>query len=242
MQEKISKKTRSPNTIEQFIIERCVKNTRIAYIEMFILFLACDVVLWYLTFLAFGESFISGFFGLIFALVVGLFLLSIWKVIKEASIKSYKIRSDQGEWNIVFEGKTAKTMHPVSKVNGSKITMVIPEMVTIPKYGETQNIEFEYVEIFKSPPLFGYNNIFISIDKKGFTEKDKTYIQQLKPIGVLSIVLSISFCIILLFCFLIKFDSSSISYLCLGLFFIFLRTILRWNNNNRLLKSLKQES
>lgn len=33
-----------------------------------------------------------------------------------------------------------------------------------PEYGKVQNIEYEYLKIFEYPPLFGYDNIFISIN------------------------------------------------------------------------------
>ena len=237
MQEEFFKYSRKPNVIEQFIIERCVRNTRIVYIEAFILFLACDLAVWYLTILFFSESILMGLLMLIFASGIGIFLILILAVIKDARIKSYQIISDQGAWSSEFEGE-GKTRHLVSKVNGAKICMVVPGMALAPKYGEIQNIEYEYVKVFEFPPPFGYDNIFISIERKGFTQKHKTYIEKLKPIGLLSIVISILFCVNLLFCFLTEFDIPWISYLCLGLFLIFGRTIIIWVHNNELHKRL----
>ncbi|MBJ2175845.1 hypothetical protein JBL43_16445 [Aureibaculum sp. A20] len=235
------KNTRNPTTIEQFIIERCVRNTRIELFELFILVLACDLVLWHLTFLGFAYGFMTGLIGLIFALIIGIFLFSVWLTIKDSNISSYQIISDQGTWNIVFEGVSVKTRYPVSKVNGNSITMVTPDMATVPKYDETKNIEYEYVKIFESQPIFGYNKMFVSIDGKGFAEKHKTYIEKIRPIGILSIILSVAFCVILIFCIVTAFDSPSLSYLCLGLFFIFIRTIIILVYNNNLHKKLNKE-
>lgn len=241
MQEEFLKYSRKPNLIEQFIIERCVRNTRISYIETFIFFLACDLAFWYLTILFFSESILMGLLMFIFASGIGIFLILIWAVIKDARIKSYQIISAQGAWSSEFEGE-GKTRHLVSKVNGAKICMVVPGMAIVPKYGEAQNIEYEYVKIFEFPPPFGYDNIFISIDRKGFTEKHKTYIEKLKPIGLLSIIISVLFCVNLLFCFITEFAVPWISYLCLGLFLIFGRTIIIWVCNNELRKSLNREA
>jgi len=181
----MSENRRNPNIIEQCIIERCVRNTRITYIEIFIFFLACDLTFWWLTVLAFGDSFLMGCMSLIMALVLGILLLAIYRVIKDIKIRSYQIVSGKGEWSIEFEGATAKTRHPVSKVNGSKITMIIPGMATMPKYDEIKNIEYEYVKVFEDPPPFGYDHIFISIEGKGFTEKHKAYIEKVKPDSIL---------------------------------------------------------
>ncbi|GAF05983.1 hypothetical protein [Saccharicrinis fermentans] len=239
MQEEPIKNTRNPNTIEQFIIERCARNIRIFHIEAFIFFGACDIALWYLTILFFSESFLMGLGMLILALGIGIFLILIWAVIKDTKTKSYQIISTKGAWSVNFEGQ-GKNYHPVSRVNDEKICMVVPGMATAPKYGEIKKIEYEYVNILNFA-VFGYNNIFISIDKIGFSEKHQTYVENLKPIGLLSVVISIVFCFSLMFCFLIEFDSIWLSFLCLFSFFIFVRTTVIWVGNNNLRKSLTIE-
>lgn len=73
MEETLFKYSRKPNVIEQFIIERCVRNTRIFYIEVFILFFVCDSTVWYLTILSFSESILMRLFMIILALAIGIF-------------------------------------------------------------------------------------------------------------------------------------------------------------------------
>ncbi len=238
MEEIINNNSRDPNATEQFIIERYLKHARIYYIEMFIVFGALDLVIWYMTVLFFSESFIAGFFYLILAVILGLLSLSIWFTIKETSAKTFKINSDKGQWTLKAEG-SGKTLHYLSKVNELTVTTIIPGMAKTPKLGETKNIEYEYITLFDAP-LFGHDTIFISINNKRLTEKHKRYMEQVKVYGLLSIILSIAFPPILVFCFLIEFDSPSFSYLCLGLFIIFLRTVLRWRHNHKLKRIVKQ--
>jgi len=241
MQEESVKYSRTPNVIEQFIIERCVRNTRKMYIESFILFLALDLVVLYLTFIFFAESYIiTGILLLLFTLVMGIFLLVIWDVIKQSGSKNYQIISGQGSWSVEYEF-VGKVIEIVSKVNGENFCMVVPDMAIVPKCGETRNIKYEYVKIFEFDPPFGYGNIFISIDGKGLTNKHKNVIAKVKPIGILSVVLSISFCLSLLFCFLTEFKETWFVYISLGTFFVFARTIAIWNNNRNLRKSLNEE-
>jgi len=238
IQEEKNTNTRKANEIEQFIIERVIRNIRILHIELLIVLGSLDLILWYFAFLFFTESIIIGLIQLLLALVVGLFTFSIWDVVKNAKIKSYSIHADQGEWKIEQEGTTAKTTHYISKINEKKVAMITPGMADMPKYGHPKHITYEYITLLESPPPFGHNHVFISIENKKLTEKHKIYIQRIKPIGVLSIISCATFCVLIVFCFMIEFDNSLLSYFCLGLFMIFLRTLWRWNHNTKLRKKL----
>jgi len=143
-------------------------------------------------------------------------------------------------WRVSGQG-SGKTLHYLSKVNDRTIASIIPGMAKTPKLGEIQNIKYEYVTLFDAP-LYGHDNMFISIDDKKFTEKHKIYMQQLKPFGLLSIILSIAFLPILVICILMEFKELTFSYVCLGLFVIFLRTVIRWRYNYKLKKKLERES
>lgn len=133
-------------------------------------------------------------------------------------------------------------MHYSSEVDGKRITIITPDMITIPKKEEIVNIEYEYVPIFNSPPLYGYNNIFISINKNRFTEKHKTYINKLKPLGILSVILSIAFCVLFTFCVIIEFNDSILSYISLALSFIFIRTVIILIYNKQLTRNLMKKN
>jgi len=243
-----NKNMRTPNVTEQFIIKQVVKNIYSTNIGIFILFAILGATLLYLTFIGFKQSILIPLMMLlldiamlIFLFATGLFLSGAKKILQNKDFSSYKIHSDHGEWSIEFEGASAKTRHPVSKVNGDKITMVFPEKDSVLKYDEIRSIEYEYVEIFEIPPVFGYSKIFISINGKKFTEKHKNYIQNIKPIGILSLVASITFCVILCFCFAIQFESVWMLYICLVLSVIFFRTIIILRNNYQLRKKFKVE-
>ena len=130
MQETTSNNTRDPNTIEQFIIEQHLKHARISYFEMFIFFGVSDIVFWCFTFLFFSESFMAGFWALIFAVILGLISLAIWQTIKKTNAKTFKINSDKGEWTLKAEG-SGKTLHYLSKVNDRTIASIIPGMAKL---------------------------------------------------------------------------------------------------------------
>lgn len=237
MQDTTNQNSRDPNATEQFIIERYLKNMRVLYIELFIFFGVCDIILWCFTFLFFSESFIVGLLCLVVAILLGLLCFSIWSTIKETNAKNFNIISDQGLWSISAEG-SGKTLHYLSKVNGLAIASIIPEMVKIPKLGETKHIEYEYVTLFDSP-LYGHDHIFISINNKKFSKEHMTYMEQVKPFSILSFICSIAFISILIFCFCIEFENTFLSYVCLVLSFIFIRTIIRWRRNYKLQKKMK---
>lgn len=206
-----------------------------------ILDLACS----YCTFLFFSESWEYWILGLLFFILVitiSLFLVSIWFVLKESRItRSYLIQSEKGTWTIEYEGNATKTRHLISKVNGKKISMAVPGMATLPQYKKPKNIKFEYVKILDDPPPFGNNYIFIAIDGSTLSQKDRDFIDKIKPIGTLSIVLNICFVVFLLFSFISEFEINLTTYLCLFLFFPFIRTVTFWVNNRKLRKCLKKK-
>jgi len=231
--------TRELNELEQFIIERIVKNTRRSYIEMFILFGILDLACLYGVFLVFLDNWLLGILFLVLVGVLSLFLVRIGTVIKDSKVKNaYPVRSEKGTWTITIEGDTAKTTHYVSKVNGKKIGMAVPEMVTPPTYSKPKEIDFEYVKILDNPPPFGNNYVFISIDGNELNEKHKNYIGKVKLVGVISIVLNACFMVSLLFSFISKFEIEFSVYLCMILFIPFARTIIFSIKNRRLKKGL----
>ncbi|MGJ8659460.1 MAG: hypothetical protein ACSHWV_06375 [Cellulophaga fucicola] len=238
----MNKSSRFPNKIEQSIIERCARNIRILHIEFFILAILLSIVFWYFTYLFFCENFFLGVLILVFDIVLAFYTLAIWITIKDAKVKpTYLINSEKGQWKILLKGTNARNMHYSSEVDGKRITIITPDMITIPKKEETVNIEYEYVPIFNSPPLYGYNNIFISINKNRFTEKHKTYINKLKPVGILSVILSIAFCVLFTFCVIIEFNDSLLSYISLTLYFIFIRTVVILIYNKQLKRNLMKK-
>ncbi|WP_435314114.1 hypothetical protein [Cellulophaga fucicola] len=238
----MNKSSRFPNKIEQSIIERCARTIRILHIESFIFAILLNIIFWYLTYLSFYENFFLGVLLLFFDIVLAFYTLAIWITIKDAKVKpTYLINSEKGQWKILLKGTNARDMEYSSEVDGKRITLITPDMITIPKKGETVNIEYEYVAIFNSPPLYGYNNIFISINNNKFTEKHKTYINKLKPLGLLSIILSIAFCVLFTFCVIIEFKDSSFSYASLALSFIFIRTVVVLIHNKQLTSNLMKK-
>lgn len=238
----MNKSSRFPNKIEQSIIKRCARTIRILHIEFFILAILLSIVFWYFTYLSFYENFFLGVLLLFFDIVLAFYTLAIWITIKDAKVKpTYLINSEKGQWKILLKGTNARNMHYSSEVDGKRITIITPDMITIPKKEETVNIEYEYVPIFNSPPLYGYNNIFISINKNRFTEKHKTYINKLKPVGILSVILSIAFCVLFTFCVIIEFNDSLLSYISLTLYFIFIRTVVILIYNKQLKRNLMKK-
>lgn len=226
MQETISNKYRPPNDVELFIIERCIRNTRHFYIEVFMLSMAIVLSLCYLAFVGVADGdWILGICLVMFVMVLGLLLVIIWSVIKSLSqTKDYQIFSAKGKWRLVSAG-TGKTKHFVSEVNGMRITMVIPGLAILPKYGEEKEIKYEYVKILECPPPFGYDNMFMSIDGKTLNEQHKQYINQVKPIRISYILLSIVFLLNITFCFYTAFNVLWMNITCLCLFLVFLKTI-----------------
>lgn len=246
----VNNNTRPPNTIEEFIIEQSIRNTYWVYIELFILLIIITLVALYLTYLGFNENIgiIESFLILIFDSTiifflssVGMFLSTTKKIIQNKDISSYTINAGKGHWKIEFEGATVKTKYPISKVNGEKITTVFPETENFPKYNEKLTVEYEYVRLFENAPPFGYNKMFISINGRKFTKKHTNYIKKIKPLGLLSLIGTITFCFMLCFSFAIKFKSTWVSYLCLVLSLIFFRTIYIWYFNKQLCKKFNTE-
>ena len=228
---------RAPSKNEQLIIERCVLLERYASIEMFIFYLIIILTCIYLMFLFFTDGWFLGIGMLFLSIIIGLFLLTTWITIKESSIKrSYKIYSDKGEWSIKYEGATVRTKEFVSKVNGKNINLILPTMASAPKYKEPKHIEYEYVQLFENSLPIGSNFLFISIDGKKLNEKDKDYIKKIKPVGLLSVVLSIAFIVLLIFS--IMTGDNSIIIICFVLLFPFIRTVTFLSKNRTLRKSL----
>lgn len=229
---------RKPNNIEQDIISITIKNTRSMYIEMFVVFLVLDIAIWSLIFLLFSENWFLGCIFILIGIMLSFFLNSFRKTIKKCSINnSCLIYFEQGEWKIELQG-SGKTQHYVSKVNNKLISLLVPDMYEPPKNGESKNIKYEYVQIFDTPPLFGHNSVFISIEGNTLGTKHLHYMKNIKPVGLFSIILVCVFSVILLLYLMSSFTITFCLYICLILLYPFIRTIRAWINNKKLKKEL----
>ncbi|SNR15180.1 hypothetical protein [Tenacibaculum jejuense] len=235
-------KFRKPSEIEQKIIDICIRNTQKSYIQIFIVFLILDIVIWSITFIFFSESWFMGILMVLIGIVISLFLLGIKETIEDTKINcSYLVFSDKGEWKIEIEGKTAKSQHYVSKVNDKKIVMPVPYMSTPPLYGKPKNIEYEFVQLFDSAPIFGNDSIFIAIDGKGLENKHLNYMVRLQPIGVLSIITISCFFVFLMLCIISSFSMDFALYGCLVLLPIVIHTFIKWRNNKKIKEKLMKK-
>ncbi len=234
------KKYRKPTKIEQSIIERCLTHTLYIYTEIFIFFTILGITIWWLVFLSFTENWFLGLITLALAIVISLFLLVVWDVIKETKTScSHLVYSEKGEWKIEIQGDSAKTQHFVSKVNDKKIVMPVPKMYTPPEYGDPKNIEYEYIQILESPPPFGSNFLFMSIEGNNLEKKHLDYLNHIRYVGLFSIVLNVCFIVSLIFYFysglkMIMFPL----YISIFLFLHFIISIFIWSNNRELKKEL----
>lgn len=188
---------RLPNEIENFILQRCVINTKRFYWETVVFFAITSGTLFYLGVLNFIDSWLMGLFSILLALVFGIMVWILYAVIKDLTrIKSFKVFSASGEWSMESEG-SGRTYHFKSKVNGENICMIVPGMGTLPKIGEKKQVKFEYVNLLDYTPPFGYSRCFVSIEGNEMEQRHADYMNKIKQIGLLSIILSIFFAVFL---------------------------------------------
>ncbi|WP_075343059.1 hypothetical protein [Tenacibaculum agarivorans] len=230
---------RKPNEIEQKVIDICKKNTRYFYREIFFIFLILTIIIWFLTVLAFSKQLLPGFIFMVIAFMLTFLVKRILKAVKQCNVNcSHLIYSDEDEWKIELKNSSSRHPQYISKVGDKLIIMIVPGMFDPPNNGSSKYIAFEYVQLFDSPPVFGNNFIFTSIEGNNLNHKDLYYMENITPPSITSIFIVCIFAVLLLIYFISGFTFTFCAYVCLALLYPVVRIIKAWLKNKKLRKDV----